>query len=338
MVQFDNQDRLVKIKIVYYGPAVGGKTTSLQKIHGVLDPERRTRLHSLNTAADRTLFFDLLSLDLGRIRDYRLTLQLYTVPGQVQYDATRRTVLAGADGVVFVADSQIDQRDANVESLSNLRLNLIANSLDVQSMPLVFQYNKRDLDPIQTIEEMESGLNPQGLPSFATVATTGEGILDAFGAIAELTLVTVADKLGVGNSPQALDRLRLQMRKAMTPFLADPDTTPRADDIEITVAQPANDATEALDNDVLVTEAVRANLAMGDLNVRLDGLSRLLERKVRVMAGISEYGRAVSNERDPVAVLRLLISTVIKFLEVQGASVLISPNVRRASRSCCPWI
>ena len=105
MVQFDNQNRQVKIKIVYYGPAVGGKTTSLQHIHRALDPERRTRLYSLNTADDRTLFFDLLSLNLGRIRDFRLSIQLYTVPGQVQYDTTRRAVLAGADGVVFVADS-----------------------------------------------------------------------------------------------------------------------------------------------------------------------------------------------------------------------------------------
>jgi hypothetical protein len=98
MVQFDNQYRQIKIKVVYYGPAVGGKTTCLQHIHRVIDPQRRTKLYSLNTAADRTLFFDLLSLNLGRIRDYRLALQLYTVPGQVQYDATRRTVLAGADG------------------------------------------------------------------------------------------------------------------------------------------------------------------------------------------------------------------------------------------------
>ena len=208
MVQFDNKNRQVKIKIVYYGPAIGGKTTSIQQIHHVLDPERRTRLYSLNTAADRTLFFDLLSLNLGRIRDFRLSLQLYTVPGQVQYDATRRTVLAGADGVVFVADSQIDQREHNVESLQNLKHNLAANSLDVQGLPIVFQYNKRDLSPILSLEEMEAALNPQGLPSFPTVATTGDGVLEAFKAIGELTLVTVADKLGVGDNPQALDRLR----------------------------------------------------------------------------------------------------------------------------------
>jgi len=329
MVQFDNQNRQVKIKIVYYGPAIGGKTTSLQQIHRVLDPERRTRLYSLNTAEDRTLFFDLLSLNLGRIRDFRLTLQLYTVPGQVQYDTTRRTVLAGADGVVFVADSQVEQREANLESLSNLRQNLIANGLDVQTIPVVYQYNKRDLSPISSLEEMESGLNPQGLPSFSTVAITGEGVLEAFAAIGELTLVTVADKLGVGSNPQALDRLRQQMNKTMAPFLAASGDPHPVDDIEITVAERGGERFEALTDDDLVTEAVRANLAMGDLNARLDSLSRLLERKVRVMAGISDYGRAVSNQRDPAAALRLLISTAIKLLQVQGASVLIVPTSGR---------
>jgi len=325
MVQFDNQNRQVKIKIVYYGPAVGGKTTSLQQIHRVLDPERRTRLYSLNTAADRTLFFDLLSLNLGRIRGFRLSLQLYTVPGQVQYDATRRTVLAGADGVVFVADSQIDQRDANLEALANLRQNLAANHLDVQGIPTVFQYNKRDLSPILDLEEMEATLNPQGLPSFATVATAGDGVLEAFAAIGELTLVTVADKLGVGDNPQALDRLRHQMSASMAPFLAAGGSPLPADDVEITVAERGDASREALSDDDLVAEAVRANLAMGELNTRLDSLSRLLERKVRVMAGISDYGRTVANERDPAAVLRLLISMSIKLLEVQGASVLMVP-------------
>jgi len=146
MVQFDNQYRQIKIKVVYYGPAVGGKTTCLQHIHRVTDPDRRTKLYSLNTASDRTLFFDLLSLNLGRIRGFRLTLQLYTVPGQVQYDATRRAVLAGADGIVFVADSQLQQKDANIESLENLWQNMAANGLDQQTVPVVLLYNKRGRD------------------------------------------------------------------------------------------------------------------------------------------------------------------------------------------------
>jgi signal recognition particle receptor subunit beta len=219
MVQFDNQYRQIKIKVVYYGPAVGGKTTCLQHIHRITDPERRTKLYSLNTASDRTLFFDLLSLNLGRIRGFRLTLQLYTVPGQVQYDATRRTVLAGADGVVFVADSQLHQRKANAESLENLWQNMAANGLDRQIMPLVLQYNKRDLEDIQTVEEMDAALNTEQRPAFETVAITGDGVLDAFAAIAERSLAAVADKLGVGTNPQAVERLQQQMRIAIQPFM-----------------------------------------------------------------------------------------------------------------------
>ena len=220
MVQFDNQHRQIKIKVVYYGPAVGGKTTCLQHIHRVTDPQRRTKLYSLNTAADRTLFFDLLSLNLGRIRGFRMALQLYTVPGQVQYDATRRTVLAGADGVVFVADSQVSQREANLQSLENLWVNMDAIGLDQKSVPVVLQYNKRDLDSIQTVEEMGAALNAENRPAFPTVAISGEGILEAFTAVGEKTLASEADKLGVGTSPQAIARLQEQMRKAMQPFMA----------------------------------------------------------------------------------------------------------------------
>jgi len=327
MVQFDNQNRQIKIKVVYYGPAVGGKTTCLQHIHRVTDPQRRTKLYSLNTAADRTLFFDLLSLNLGRIRGYRLTLQLYTVPGQVQYDATRRTVLAGADGIVFVADSQVAQREANLESLENLWSNMAANGLDRKTVPVVLQYNKRDLDPIQTVEEMEAALNADASSAFPTVAITGEGVLEAFAAVGERTLASVADKLGVGTSPQAVARLQEQMRKAMQPFMGTEDQTPPAtEDVEVTVAGSGVAAGQALSEDVLVGEAVRANLAMTDVTTRLDIVSRQLERKVRVMDSISQFGHAVSNQRDPAKVLRLLITEAIRLLQLQGASVIIIPG------------
>jgi signal transduction histidine kinase/signal recognition particle receptor subunit beta len=327
MVQFDNQHRQIKIKIVYYGPAVGGKTTCLQHIHRVTDPQRRTKLYSLNTAADRTLFFDLLSLNLGRIRGFRLALQLYTVPGQVQYDATRRTVLAGTDGVVFVADSQVSQREANLESLENLWVNMAAIGLDRKSVPVVLQYNKRDLDPIQTVEEMGAALNADKYAAFPTIAISGEGILEAFTAVGEKTLASVADKLGVGTSPQAIARLQEQMRKAMQPFMAgEGETPPAAEDVEVTVTAPQVEAGEVLSEDVLISEAVRANLAMTDVTTRLDIVSRQLERKVRVMDSISQFGHSVSNQRDPAKVLRLLITEAIRLLQLQGASVIIIPG------------
>jgi len=330
MVQFDNQHRQIKIKIVYYGPAVGGKTTCLQHIHRVTDPQRRTKLYSLNTASDRTLFFDLLSLNLGRIRGYRLALQLYTVPGQVQYDATRRTVLAGADGIVFVADSQVSQREANLESLENLWANMKANGLDRDKVPVVLQYNKRDLDPIQKVEEMEAALNLDRQPAFPTIAITGEGVLEAFAAIGERTLAAVADKLGVGTSPQAIARLQEQMGKAMQPFLGTEGEAPTAaDDVEVTVTGEGVKADEVLSEEVLVGEAVRANMAMTDVTTRLDIVSRQLEHKVRVMGSISQFGHAVSNQRDPARVLRLLITEAIRLLQLQGASVIIIPGSGR---------
>ena len=322
MVQFDNQNRQIKIKIVFYGPAVGGKTTSLQHIHRITDPEQRTKLYSLNTANDRTLFFDLLSLNLGRIRDFRLVLQVFTVPGQVQYDATRRTVLAGADGVVFVADSQAAQRQANLASLADLKTNLAANNLDAAATPLVFQYNKRDLDPVLGIDAMDAELNPDGRPSFASVATRGEGVLEAFTAIGEMTLTSIAERLGIGASPQAAEQLRQQMARAMAPYLgAAPAAAP--DDVEITLPAGQGDETGVFKDQDLVAEAVRSSLAITDLSSRLDLAQRQLERRVREMESISEFGRAVSNERDPAAVLRLLITTTIHLLQVKGASVLV---------------
>jgi signal transduction histidine kinase/signal recognition particle receptor subunit beta len=326
MVQFDNQYRQIKIKVVYYGPAVGGKTTCLQHIHRVTDPDRRTKLYSLNTASDRTLFFDLLSLNLGRIRGFRLTLQLYTVPGQVQYDATRRAVLAGADGIVFVADSQLQQKDANIESLENLWQNMTANGLDQQTVPVVLLYNKRDLEDIQTVEEMDAALNKEKRPAFETVAITGDGVLDAFAAITELTLAAVADKLGVGTNPQAVERLQQQVRTAIQPFMKQGEEPPPADDFEIIRPTQDIDASEVMSEEMLVAEAVRANVTMTDLNTRLDNLSRQLQRKVRVMGRISDFGAAVSNERDPAKVLRLLITNAIRLLQVQGAAVLIVPG------------
>jgi signal transduction histidine kinase len=322
MVQFDNQNRQIKIKIVYYGPAVGGKTTCLQHIHRVTDPERRTKLYSLNTANDRTLFFDLLSLNLGRIRDFRLVLQMYTVPGQVQYDATRRTVLAGADGVVFVADSQTAQRQSNLDSLLNLRENLAANGVESAAMPLVFQYNKRDLESILSIEEIEAELNADRHASFGSVATRGEGVLEAFIKIGELTLTAVAERLGIGDSPQSLKQLQRQMTKAMRPYLEAPPPE-AADDVEISLPAGQGDGTGVYRDQDLVAEAVRSSLEATDLSSRLQLAQRQLEHRVREMESISEFGRAVSNERDPAAVLRLLIRTAIRLLHVSGASVLV---------------
>ena len=333
MVQFDNQYRQIKVKIVYYGPALGGKTTCLQSIHQTTDRERRTKLYSLNTATDRTLFFDLLSLDLGKIRGYRLALQLYTVPGQVQYNATRRAVLSGADGIVFVADSQESQREANVASFKNLHQNLAANGLDGETIPLVLMLNKRDLAPLLTPRQLNEDLNARGAPTFSSVATEGAGVMEGFRAICELTLGSVADKLGVGGSPVALARLRDQVHTALVPYVRDEEAdraleggADATDDVAVTTPESDGAADEPLSDSALVGEAVRANMAMTDLNAQLDRMGRQLARSVRVLGGIAEFGATVAGEREPSAAVRLLATTAVRLLRTQGVAVLMVPG------------
>lgn len=180
--------REISAKIVYYGPGLSGKTTSLQHVHRTVKPERRGELVSLATETDRTIFFDFLPLHVERVRGMGVRLQLYTVPGQVFYAATRKLVLNGADGVVFVADSQVESRDGNLESLASLRENLKDLGLELENFPLVLQYNKRDLDNVMDKDTMSVDLNPEGVPEFLSSATTGEGVLPALKEISRLVI------------------------------------------------------------------------------------------------------------------------------------------------------
>ena len=182
--------REITCKIVYYGPGRSGKTTNLQYVYGRVPEDRRGRMVSLATQTDRTLFFDFLPLELGSISGFTTRFQLYTVPGQVYYNATRKLVLQGADGVVFVADSQARQLEENVESLRNLQENLLVQGADVRAMPLVFQYNKQDLpqDLVLSTQELDDALNFWGVPSFSAAALSGAGVFETLKAASELVL------------------------------------------------------------------------------------------------------------------------------------------------------
>jgi signal recognition particle receptor subunit beta len=182
-------------KIVYYGPGLCGKTTNLQWIHGHTAPKSRGDMVSLETEADRTLFFDLLPLDVGMIGGMKVRLQLYTVPGQVFYNATRRLVLKGVDGVVFVADSQVPAAEPNEESLSNLRQNLEELGIAPHRVPLVLQYNKRDLRNILSVEALQKALNPNGAPSFEAAAVHGVGVFETLKEISRLSLDAIRAKI-----------------------------------------------------------------------------------------------------------------------------------------------
>ncbi|HOF61326.1 MAG TPA: GTPase domain-containing protein [Candidatus Latescibacteria bacterium] len=180
--------REINCKIVYYGPGMSGKTTNLETIHKKVPPTNRGKLTSLATKTDRTLFFDLLPLDLGTIKGFKVKFQLYTVPGQVYYNATRKLVLRGADGVVFVADSQKDRYDDNVESLENLRENLKEHGMDLDAMPFVIGWNKRDLPDVMSVEELNAKMNPRGVPNFEMEALTGRGVFEALRAVTRMVL------------------------------------------------------------------------------------------------------------------------------------------------------
>ena len=187
----------ISVKIVYYGSGLCGKTTSLQTIYASLPDDRRPQIVSLATEVDRTIFFDFLPVTAYRIRDFRVRLQLYTVPGQVFYNATRKLVLNGVDGVVFVVDSQTAMRDSNLESLHNLDENLADLGLDHDQVPTILQFNKRDLKDIFPVEEMDRIYNPRRLPGFATVAVKGDGLFDALRAISQMVVNNLLRK-GLG--------------------------------------------------------------------------------------------------------------------------------------------
>jgi len=181
--------REINCKIVYYGPGLGGKTTNLKWIYGRSNPTSRGKLISLATETDRTLFFDFLPLDLGTIRGFRTRFHLYTVPGQVFYDASRKLILKGVDGVVFVADSQSARMEANLESLKNLQMNLKEQGYDLNKMPYVLQLNKRDTATAVPVEELKRRLGLRNEPVFEAVAQTGGGVFDTLKAIARMVLV-----------------------------------------------------------------------------------------------------------------------------------------------------
>ncbi|MEE8484620.1 MAG: GTPase domain-containing protein [Nitrospinota bacterium] len=203
MVNFNYAARELTAKIVYYGPGLCGKTTNLEVLHKTMSPNNRGKMVSLATDTDRTLFFDLLPVDLGTIKGFKVKMQLFTVPGQTYYNATRKLVLKGADGVVFVAASQASQMDANVESYNNLAENLKINGLDMNTIALVIQYNKQDLPDLATIEELEAKVNPRKVPYNKAVAFKGQGVMETFKLVSKEVMILLQEKMGGGVKPAA---------------------------------------------------------------------------------------------------------------------------------------
>lgn len=194
MVQFNHAQREITLKVVYYGPALSGKTTNLQMIHQFLDPQSRGRLMSLDTADDRTLFFDLLPVFFKSKTGFKVKIKLYTVPGQIMHTSTRRIVLSGADGVCFIADSQKSEAKANNDAWRSMMENLRQNGLNPEAIPIAIQFNKRDLPNVRTDAEIEEIKSKSKEPVFTAIAVRGEGVLETLFALLRLTYRSLNDK------------------------------------------------------------------------------------------------------------------------------------------------
>ena len=192
MSMINYASREINCKVVYYGSGLGGKTTNLEYVYSRVNPDTKGKMISLATDTERTLFFDFLPIDLGEIRGFRTRFHLYTVPGQVYYNASRRLILKGVDGLIFVADSQRSRLEANIEAMHNLYENMESYGYDIETIPFVIQYNKRDLTDIMSVEELRSVINPMGVPDFEGVAIEGDGVFQTLSAVSKLVVQSLS--------------------------------------------------------------------------------------------------------------------------------------------------
>ena len=192
MSMINYASREINCKIVYYGTGLGGKTTNLEYIYSRVNPDTKGKMISLATESERTLFFDFLPIDLGEVRGFKTRFHLYTVPGQVYYNASRRLILKGVDGLVFVADSQASRAEANIESMHNLYENLETYGYDLESIPFAIQYNKRDMPNVLPMEELRAQINPMGVPDFEGVAIEGKGVFETLSCVSKLVVESLS--------------------------------------------------------------------------------------------------------------------------------------------------
>ena len=238
MVQINFAQKAVTVKIVYYGPGMSGKTTNLEVVHQRAPDSNRGDLTSIATDGDRTLFFDFMPLDLGTVAGMRTQFQIYTVPGQVYYNSTRKLVLQGVDGVIFVADSSGSMLQENLDSLRNLEENLAEYGKSLDNVPYVIQYNKRDLPDAMSVDELQQHLNPRGVPSFEAVANSGQGVFPTLKALAARVLDSIHAQRGGGKAPAA--RAETPVARPAAPTVAAPPVHEAATGFYSTPAPAAN--------------------------------------------------------------------------------------------------
>lgn len=339
MAQISHADKEIKLKVVYYGPALSGKTTNLIYVHQVLFPNQKVKLFSINTGDDRTLFFDLLPLELGRINGYDMKLQLFTVPGQVRYNQTRRAVLSKADGVVFVADSQKKELDANQESFSNLKENMVANHLDFATIPIVIQYNKQDAEDIYHPLELDKILNERHAPYFGAIAITGVGVLQT---LKQTILHVLASfnrnfpDFSVAAIEDTIDRsfemvLETYQKKTHGPgTVADPEESLRAGLNSAAHNIKVKESRESITQEQLLEKAVETNIEMAELYNELNATKNLVDQRNRELAILGQVAEALTAEFNPEQLPRMLFKSILMtFQTTHGAVLEFSTQTRR---------
>jgi len=274
-VNYNNKE--ITVKIVYYGPALSGKTTCLRNIYSSQSLDKKGKLITLDTDGDRTLFFDFLPIELGKIGDYSVKVQLYTVPGQVAYDTTRKLVLQGADGIVYVADSQVIMREQNIESYNNLVKNMKLNNLSDKNIPIILHFNKRDLADVLTIDELNDILNKDNKPFFPTIATKGENVIEGLHAIMKMVIINLKNKLTI-------------FQKDKTVMFSKEEIT-AATEVEVDNESIENDIVEKEENDIFELDE---NVNIED-DSKKDEIFSLDDVDI-----ISDVNEAVSNVPDVV--------------------------------------
>ena len=321
------REKSIHAKVVYYGPPLGGKTTSLKHIHRVMDPERRTNLISLNTDRDRTLFFDFLPIGLGRIGDFSLKIQGFTVPGQVKYLLTRRYVLRGADAVVFVADSRESERDSNRASLEDLRANLAVNGLDYGSIPLVLEYNKRDEKALLAVEEMDRLLNDRKVPRFETVATAGTGVFEAFAAVAASMVERICVEYRIGGGKDVAAAVRASLLKIhgspASHRKEKPDEGPAREGDSVVVVEDTAAGAGELGAEQLLERALATNMRVAELLTEVQEARSELEARVAEMMALYRVGSAAAATLDEDRVVATVVEGAAEALGVDHASILL---------------
>ncbi len=330
MAQILHAEKEIKLKIVYYGPALSGKTTNLIYIHQVLFPNQKVKLFSINTGDDRTLFFDLLPLNLGEIGGYKLTLQVFTVPGQVKYDQTRRAVLSRADGVVFVADSQKKELQNNKDSYENLKVNLKKNDLDYNTIPLVMQYNKQDLPEIYTPQEMDEFLNERKMPYFSAIAITGAGVIKTLREIIFLVLRDFQKYFPQFETTEIENKIDKSFEMVLEAYhekrrvRAGKSTEQEfknglsRETHNIKVKEKRDD----IGDSELIEKAVETNIQFAELSNEINELKNELERKNRELEVIGNINEILFEQKEIKHLPKLIFKSILKTFQTKFGSFL----------------